>query len=505
MPQGRAPRLSLQHGASKRVQVLNTSRISADCYVGEKCSLYMRKEALKNLEQQLAADPDSVGLRFDRACLLTESGQTEEAKLAYLDLLARSPAHAGALNNFGTLLCDTGFRSAARIAYTEAVKQHPQDPMGHVNLGNLLMEAGELAAAREHYEAALAHDPAHRGAHQGLGNLLAEVGEGEASREHQRLGHGQATLIPYRGETKPIQALLLIASGRGGNVPIRHLMDDRVYQTFAIAPEFWNLDAPLPPHQLIVNAIGDADLCGAALDSAVNLVECTMAPVINAPAAVLGTGRVANSRRLAGLPGVIAPRIIQTSRDRLVETADFEFPLLLRAPGFHNGQHFVKLESVEDIPAALASLPAGEVTAIQYLDARGRDGKFRKYRVMMIGGELYPLHLAISDHWKIHYVTADMADNAEHRAEEAWFLEHMPEVLGARAMAALKLIQEALALDYAGIDFGLSQAGDVLLFEANATMVIVPPGADERWNYRHGAVERATEAVRKMLLQKAAA
>jgi hypothetical protein len=35
----------------------------------------------------------------------------------------------------------------------------------------------------------------------------------------------------------------------------------------------------------------------------------------------------------------------------------------------------------------------------------------------------------------------------------------------------------------------LSTAGDVLLFEANATMAVKPPDADERWEYRR-AVER---------------
>jgi len=33
---------------------------------------------------------------------------------------------------------------------------------------------------------------------------------------------------------------------------------------------------------------------------------------------------------------------------------------------------------------------------IEYLDARGTDGNAQKYRVMMIGGRIYPLHLAIS-------------------------------------------------------------------------------------------------------------
>ena len=177
--------------------------------------------------------------------------------------------------------------------------------------------------------------------------------------------------------------------------------------------------------------------------------------------------------------------------------------MLLRAPGFHNGKHFLLVEKSAQLATALADLPGEELTAIQFLDARGPDGQYRKYRVMMIGGWLYPLHLAISPHWKIHYVTADMAENAGHRAEEGSFLEDMPGVLGPRAMAALAEIQNILGLDYAGIDFGLNAGGDVLLFEANATMTVLPPEADRRWDYRRDAVRRVEDAVRKMLVDRA--
>jgi hypothetical protein len=72
-------------------------------------------------------------------------------------------------------------------------------------------------------------------------------------------------------------------------------------------------------------------------------------------------------------------------------------------------------------------------------------------------------------------------------------------------MTALEGIQGTLGLDYAGIDFGLSPSGDVLLFESNATMVVNPPEPDERWAYRWPAVERIFAAVRRMLLDKARA
>ena len=225
------------------------------------------------------------------------------------------------------------------------------------------------------------------------------------------------------------------------------------------------------------------------------------------------TGRCENARRLQSVPGLIAPRTSPFPH-ALLAGADgvgvlhqqgFAFPLLLRAPGFHMGQHFVRVESHAELVAAVNGLPGDEVLAIEYLDAQGVDGRVRKYRVMMVDGELYPLHLAISNHWKIHYFSADMADCAEHREEDAQFLSDMPRILGARAMATLQHLQKALGLDYAGVDFGINQQGDILLFEANATMIVQEPDEGEKWDYRRPAVSRIHAAVHRMLLTRAGA
>jgi hypothetical protein len=57
-------------------------------------------------------------------------------------------------------------------------------------------------------------------------------------------------------------------------------------------------------------------------------------------------------------------------------------------------------------------------------------------------------------------------------------------------MTTLARIADVLDLDHGGIDFGVNEAGEVLLFEANATMVVDPPDADERWGYRRAAGQR---------------
>ena len=379
--------------------------------------------------------------------------------------------------------------------------------MSHVNLGNVLFESGEFQAAREHFEAALRFDPGQREAHQGLAYVLTELGDEEDAQFHRRKGFEDRPVLalPYRGEGPPV-ALLLLVSSFGGNIPTRHLLDDRVFQTFVVVPEFYDSNVALPPHEVVFNAIGDADLAAPSLVAAQSVLAHTAAQVINLPAAVLATGR-ADHTRLSRLPGVVMPATVTLPRE-LLASADaaatvarhgFHFPLLVRTPGFHTGRHFLRVESPDALAGAVAELPGKELTVIEFLNARAADGKVRKYRVMMIGGELYPLHVAISSHWKIHYFSAEMAERADHRAEDAEFLENMPQVLGPRAMQALTHIQATLGLDYAGIDFGLSATGDVLLFEANATMVVLPPDPDERWAYRRPAVERVFAAVRRML------
>jgi tetratricopeptide (TPR) repeat protein len=449
---------------------------------------------------------------FERARLLTERGEAEQAKLAYLELLTRSPGHFGALNNLGALLHDMGYRTAAGTAYAQAVACHPRNPTGHVNLANTLREAGDLARAREHCETALALAPDHAAAHQALANVLSDCGDEGAAERHRRTGYGTHSVIslPYRGTAAPV-SLLLLVSAVGGNIPIRHLLDDRIFRTSVIHADYWNAEIPLPPHDLVFNTIGDADLCRPALQNAACLLERCAAPVLNHPAAVLRSGRAENACRLAHLPGVRTGKTVNLPRAALcgpdaanaLAESGLGLPLLLRTPGFHTGRHFLRVDAAEDIAATVATLPGKELTAIEYLDARGADGNARKYRVMFVNGNILPLHLAISRDWKVHYFTADMADNAEHRAEENRFLADMPGVIGARGMAALEHIRDTLGLDYAGIDFGLNADGEVLLFEANATMVIIPPDGDARWDYRREAIARIQTAVRAMLAQKA--
>jgi Flp pilus assembly protein TadD len=468
----------------------------------------LRAQVLAELDRRIAEAPDAVAARFDRACLLSGAGQREEAKREYLALLARDPGHAGALNNLGALLLADGHRKAARLVYAEAVKHNPDDTMGHVNLANVLQAQGEIDAARAAYGAALALDPGLREAHRGLAQLLSAEDDEAAAERHRALAFGgkPLTALPYHGAVEPVPLLVLV-SARDGNLAYETIVDGSVFGTTVLVAEYFEDRMALPLHRAILNAIGEADLCRPALDRAGAVVGRSGAPIVNRPEAVLETGRGGTARRLRGLPGVRVPKVLELPRgeaepQRLIE-AGFRFPLLLRVPGFHMGKHFVAVDAPAALAASVSAMPGERLMAIDYLDARGADGKARKYRVMFVDGRLYPLHLAISTDWKIHYFSANMADSAAHRAEEARFLEDMSAAIGHAGVAALERIEAALGLDYGGIDFGLARDGDILLFEANATMIAALPPPDPIWDYRRGPAETVRKAARDMLKARA--
>jgi aromatic-L-amino-acid/L-tryptophan decarboxylase len=481
---------------------------------------WQRRDArIRQLDEELLATDEmqkdrEVALRYERAILLAQMGRNLEARSDHLRVLALDSSHYSNLINLGRVLVVIGRLKAAQMVYAEAVKKRPDEIIGRINLGSVLLERDDPAGAREQYEAALRIDPDSPQAHGGMYYSLARLGEAEAAEVHQRFAFERQNLIPvpYRGASQPIPVLLLVSS-TGGNTPIEKLLDDRVFQTYIVVADFFDSKTPLPNHQLVVNGIGDVDVSDVALVAAESLLPFTSAPVLNLPSAVRATSRCENAQRLRSLPGVITPATASFSRAVLaaddavpaLSRKGFTFPLLLRVPGYHMGQHFERVESPELLAAAVAALPGEELLVIEYLDAQGSDGCSRKYRVMMVDGQLYPLHLAISPHWKIHYFSADMADRADHRAEDERFLTDMASVLGPKAMDALQHLQQALGLDYAGVDFGLSQHGEILLFEANATMIVQQPDEGAHWDYRRPAVERIHAAVHRMLLTRAGA
>ena len=449
-------------------------------------------------------------LALDRARALAEAGRADQARDVYLEVIARSPDNLRALIDFGAFLMHGGFRSAARTALERAVGIEPRSALAQSNLGHVLFADTDYEGARRHYEAALAVDPLLHEAHQGLSYALTRLGREDEAVEHRRHGFaGRAvTTTAFHGATAPVDILLIVCAA-GGTLYTETFLDDRIFRTTTLVADLYDGSEALPPVDVVFNAISDADRNRAALVRAAQIAAAMGAPIVNDPELVLATGRADLALRLASLPGVIAPRTVAVPLDWLrrqgpefAERGGFTFPLLVRAPGFHTGQHFVRVESRGDLAGALATFPPGDVLLMEFVDVRSPDERVRKYRMMAIDGVLYPLHVAVSPNWKVHYFSADMAGSTAHRAEDERFLTDPAGAIGSDAMAALERVRAATGLDYMGIDFGIAADGRIVVFEANATMIVLPPGPEPIWDYRRVPVERIIDAVRTMLLAR---
>jgi hypothetical protein len=467
---------------------------------------------LRAIERMLEADPADLRWHFARACALDDLGRPDEAAAAYSAVLEREPQHFGALTNLGSLALARGDLVRAWLFFQRAFAVDPNDVIARLNMAQVSIQQGAGAIARMHYEFILAHRPgdlhANLHANHGLALLAEREGDAAAAAAYRRqaFAHPVVWQFPYTGTGEPVRVLILTAA-QGGDVISNLFFDDRVVQRTIMMPESYAPGVVLPPHDVIFNGVGEPDGARETLERAIELVAASGKPAINDPAAVLRTGRAEMMERLAGIPGLVAPHTVRYARDAISAarlTADgFTFPLLLRSPGFHAGAHFERVETPDDLARVAASLPGPELYAIAFVDAFGADGWMRKYRVAFVDGELYPVHLALARQWKLHYFSAAMRDHAEHRAEEERFLSDLPGVVGDAGMIALNAIARTLGLDFGGVDFGRTADGRVVAFETNATMAIVPPGDDPRWDYRRAAIDRAIHAVRAAIVRRA--
>src|SRR5579871_4117225 len=90
-----------------------------------------------------------------------------------------------------------------------------------------------------------------------------------------------------------------------------------------------------------------------------------------------------------------------------------------------------------------------------------------------------------------------MAHQPWMQQEEAAFLSNPVGVFNSAQFKALQDIRERVGLDYCGIDCGLDAAGNIVVFEVNASMLV--HARNEGFVYKDPAVRRIKLAYDAML------
>jgi glutathione synthase/RimK-type ligase-like ATP-grasp enzyme len=299
------------------------------------------------------------------------------------------------------------------------------------------------------------------------------------------------------------------------NTPVELLLEGLPVQvTRLYVDEVGGLPEMLPEHDVALFAIGEADETRPALERLHALPQLWGQPMLNNPAAILDLSRDRLWRKLDGVPGLFIPPTVRIAAGALMDVARGDrtldsvlpggaWPLIVRPVGSHAGRGLEKIDDAAALAAYIVEARLQTAYLSRFIDYAADDGRYRKYRIAFIGGVPYLAHMAVGDHWMVHYLNAGMAESAEKRAEEALAMAHFDEDFAARHAAAFAGLVERLGLDYFAIDCAETKDGELLLFEADVSMIVHALDPVDLYPYKRPQMAKLFKAFEGLLRERA--
>jgi tetratricopeptide (TPR) repeat protein len=130
------------------------------------------REALASVNKALAAKPRDPQVRFLKAVILTEQGNTREAIDIFTRLTQDFPDLPEPYNNLAVIYAGQGQYEKARVALEQSIRTHPSYATAYENLGDVYAKLASQA-----YDKALQLDKSNTGAQNKL-SLVREIARG---------------------------------------------------------------------------------------------------------------------------------------------------------------------------------------------------------------------------------------------------------------------------------------------------------------------------------------
>lgn len=269
------------------------------------------------------------------------------------------------------------------------------------------------------------------------------------------------------------------------------------------------------PHDVMFVAVGEAPENQAVLARLAALLQDWPGPILNAsPRRIAALTRDEVCALLSDEPTILSPTTVRAGREILMRMAagavspgdiapGVVWPITVRPVGTHAGQGLERADGPAELAAYLSSRAEAQFYVAAYVDYAGADGRFRKQRIVFIGGRPYPSHFAVSDDWIVHYLSAGMAEAPERRAEEADWFATFDAGFAVRYAEAFAALHRRLGLDYFGIDCAELPDGRLLVFEADVAMIVHDLDPEDVFPYKKPAMRRLFAAFQAELARAA--
>jgi len=312
-----------------------------------------------------------------------------------------------------------------------------------------------------------------------------------------------------------LKLLVIMAAGPlMANTPIECLLQhsDIAVELLYLSPQL-ALPDELPEHDLVFIAVAESDANQTVLERLSSVIWSR--PLVNKPELIAKLSRDNTYLQLEDIPNVLVPQTNRIEREALEQSTDLANEdsvasllesgvgsIIIRPVDSHAGRDLSKLDSAEDLVDYLKNTSDMDFYVSYFVDFRSEEGNYKKYRVVLIDGTPFLCHMAISDHWMIHYLNAGMGESSEKREEEAAMMELFDQDFGKRHAEAFQAIHERIGLDYLGIDCGETYDGELLIFEIDSNMVVHDMDPVDIYPYKQPQMHKIFAAFQQMLHDK---
>ncbi|MFZ4698830.1 MAG: ATP-grasp domain-containing protein [Candidatus Methylumidiphilus sp.] len=322
----------------------------------------------------------------------------------------------------------------------------------------------------------------------------------------------QAYRLPTVGDKAALRVLALVVPGDlMANTPLELLLEgsDIALELLYLMPG-GAIPAELPEHDVLFVAVGESDETLPLLEAISGVLDDWPRPVINHAKPIARLARDNVSVLLSQAPGMVMPASVRVGKHVLQAISlgaqsladsipNGEYPIIVRPIDSHAGHGLAKLDSTAALVDYLENRIEGEFYLSPYIDYADADGLFRKYRIALVNGHPFICHMAISEHWMIHYLNAGMEHSAEKREEESRFMTCFDDDFAPRHTHAFQAIAARMGLDYLAIDCAQTRDGKLLVFEVDTAMIVHTLDSVDVFPYKKAMMQKMFGAFRQML------
>ena len=395
--------------------------------------------------------------------------------------------------------------------------ERPPEILGLAPMAHRILLGENLGSLRQKLEARVAGDPANAAAWLDLGTLLelSFYGDQGLTCQARAVALERVFRVPAPGGATGLRLLMFVGPGEiMANVPAQFLLVDSDVELYLVFVQEGQPLPDLPDHDLAMVGIGESDANRPLLEQLKRDLTNHPVPVLLDPVKIQGLNRDHLWRLLEGVPGLFVPPTVRASREALEGLVEGRlaledllpggvFPLLARPMDSHGGKGLARLAGTEMLSAYLGQVPGEEFFLTRFIDYRGQDGLHRKLRIALIDGRAFACHMAVAEHWMLHYLNAGMDKDPSKREDEARLFATFDTSFAVRHSAALATLCERAGLEYFAIDCAETRDGELLIFEADTAMIVHDMDPPSLYPYKGPQMRRVFRAFRDMLGRRA--